>query len=330
MLRLIAPLFALLAFAAPLHAACQGQDLRPTLSPDQRAELADMLDTRPFTTGNHWTAEKDGEVLHLIGTVHLDDPRLAGPIARLIPVVESASMVLLEMTAKERNQLTSSMATDPGLIVLKDTTLPELMSEDDWQLLSKAMSARGIPPFMAAKFQPWYISMLLGMPPCLAQELAEQNGLDARIEAAADAANIPTRALEPFDVALKVFGDTPIEDQITLMRSALADPEGSADLFETLMAAYVDQHHAESWLVTTLLSPIEANQSPEDAAAATAAFEHSLLINRNKNWIPVLEQALSETEGPVVAGFGAAHLSGEFGVLNLLAKKGYHMTRQPF
>ncbi|WGW05383.1 TraB/GumN family protein [Tropicibacter oceani] len=330
MLRLIAPLIALTVLAAPAFAACQGNDLRPAMDMDQQARLAERLDGRPYSTGNHWTAEKDGERLHLIGTVHLQDPRLDAPVARLTPLIESAAMVLVELTTQGRDALTASMAREPGIMILQDTTLPELMTEDDWQLLSSAVTARGVPPFVAAKFQPWYVSMLLSMPACLAQDLATQQGLDFQIETRADAAGVPTRALEDFDAAIRIFGEIPIEVQITMLRAALIAPEGAEDLLETLMAAYAEERHAESWLVTTLLAAGADGVSDTQNDAAEAAFEQRLLTERNIAWIPVIEQALADTDGPVIAAFGAAHLSGENGVLNLLAQKGYRLTRQPF
>jgi len=43
--------------------------------------------------------------------------------------------------------------------------------------------------------------------------------------------------------------------------------------------------------------------------------------SRNRAWIPVLTQAASE--GPAFAAFGALHLSGAEGVLNLLKAEGF-------
>ena len=100
----------------------------------------------------------------------------------------------------------------------------EQLPEADWQRLSAALRARGLPPFMAAKFRPWYVSMMLAVPPCLTAELAQQDGLDARIEATADAAGVPTRALEPWDTALGAFADLPLDRQIAMLRTAITEP----------------------------------------------------------------------------------------------------------
>ena len=46
-----------------------------------------------------------------------------------------------------------------------------------------------------------------------------------------------------------------------------------------------------------------------------------LLINRNKNWIPVIENVIKTTS--TFFGVGAAHLAGDEGVIKLLRKQGY-------
>lgn len=54
---------------------------------------------------------------------------------------------------------------------------------------------------------------------------------------------------------------------------------------------------------------------------ASGDFEVALLVDRNKAWIPVIEKAMKEK--PSFFAFGAGHLGGEFGVLNLLKQNGY-------
>lgn len=46
-----------------------------------------------------------------------------------------------------------------------------------------------------------------------------------------------------------------------------------------------------------------------------------MLDNRNKNWIPILENAMKSKS--LFIAVGAAHLAGENGVINLLRKQGY-------
>ena len=55
-------------------------------------------------------------------------------------------------------------------------------------------------------------------------------------------------------------------------------------------------------------------------------FYEKLLVQRNKNWVPQIENFLTEEKNVLVI-FGAAHLPGEDGLLTLLAEKGYELER---
>lgn len=320
----------LLFSANTVLAACSGQDLRPTLTKQERKELHTALANRPYSVGNHWQARRGDEVLHLVGTVHLEDARLSDPIARLKPLIERASLVLLEMTAAERTELQKAMGARPDLLLLDNTSLPELMVEDDWQRLANAMRARGLPPFIASRFQPWYVSMLLSLPPCLAESMVEANGLDARIERIADESNVPTSALEPFDTGFKAFDSVPLDTQIDMLRASLTPSAAAEDMFATVMSSYLDQAHGESWYLAQILAARFGSLPEETEDAVFSVIEKKLLDNRNHAWIDVIEGALHDTEGMVFVAFGAGHLGGDNGVLKLLEDAGFTLERRPF
>lgn len=322
-------LFVCLVLAHPVLAACAGNDLRPTFGPAEQARLQAALDETPFAEGNHWKATRGTATLHLIGTMHLADPRLDGPVSRLRDTIESADLLLLEMTGEDEQALQDRLTADPGFLLMSDATLPDLLDEAQWQQMSDALNARGVPPFMAARFQPWYVSVILAVPPCAAATDLSTGGMDARLEEIAETRGIPRAALEDVETIFAAFADQPRDVQIDMMLSALVDPAINEDLFATLLASYFDEAPAEGWAVSSILaerySPI-----PTDAAAEIfATMEQELLIDRNLAWIPVLLDATQQHE-TVVAAFGAAHLPGQNGVLALLEAEGFTLERLPF
>ncbi|MBE9638883.1 TraB/GumN family protein [Salipiger mangrovisoli] len=320
----------LLLLPAALHAACEGSDLRLSLTPEEQVERDRMLAAIPYPVGNHWRAERGGKVIHLIGTMHLGDARLDGPVARLTPLVENAGLLMLEMTRTEEADLQKALAADPTMLTLSGPTLPEMLPEEAWQALATAAKDRGIPAFMAAKFQPWYLSMMLATPPCAMTQLQGKTGLDMKLQEAARAAGVPTRALEPFDTVFRLFNAEPIEDQLEMLRTGALDTQTAEDQFATLFDAYFDEAHADTWVISRLIARRALPEAPQEVDAMMEATESQLLTARNRSWIPVLLAASAETEGPVVAAFGAAHLSGATGILNLLADEGFALTRETF
>jgi hypothetical protein len=315
--------------AAPLAAACAGEDLRPGLPEEVRAEIARAVSETPYAEGNRWRATRDGRVIDILGTLHLDDPRL-DPVAEAFrPAVENADLLLVEMSPEDEEALTRSLAENPGQLLLPDAqTLPGLMDEQAWDRIAGKMRRRGIPPPMGARMQPWYLSLQLAIPACAAETLAAgSRGLDHRVTSIAAQARVPVRSLEDPQTLFALFADEPLERQVRLMQASLL-PEGRGeDMFATLVESYFDEAHAAGWEVSRHLA-IETVDLPEaEVAALYAELHDEMLVARNRAWIDVIEDAPGER---LALAFGAAHLFGEDGVLALLEREGYALTRLAF
>ncbi len=314
--------------AVPAFAQCEGENLMTQLPAAQMASLTDAANAVPYPSGNFWRATRDDQVLHIIGTYHLDDPRLPASMARLEPLIAGAATVLVEAGPDEEKKLMDHMGKDPSvMIITKGPTLPEMLPEADWNALSDAMRTRGIPPFMAAKFQPWYIALMLGIPPCAMTGITEAKGLDGRIIEAAEAASVPVLALEPYDTVLGIFDILTPDEQMSMIRSTLAMEGRSEDFSVTLADTYFAEESRLIWEFMRLQTADLPGYTPEKIEVEFARMEEAMMASRNRKWIPVIEKAASN--GPAVVAFGALHLSGREGVLALLEKQGFTLERLP-
>jgi hypothetical protein len=170
--------------------------------------------------------------------------------------------------------------------------------------------------------------MLLSVPPCAAKTITEGQGLDKRLSVIAKAAEVPMVSLEPYQTIFDTFAGTPMDEQLAMLESALIDPGMVEDMFATLLSSYVEEATVEGWEISRMLARRSAPMSAEEVDMAYDAMEQSLLTERNRAWIPViLEGAPDRT---IVVAAGAAHLSGDTGLLNLLANAGFTLDRQPF
>jgi uncharacterized protein len=331
MSRLVAAVSALLLglFVTPLAAKCVGQNLFDTMEPTRQAEIQAATDAVPFAHGNFWRATRGDQVITIAGTYHFDDPRHAPNLAGLTPAITAATTVLVEAGPDEEKALNALIARDPSkMVITTGPTLAQQLPPEVWDPLKDAMADRGIPAFMAAKFKPWYVLTLLSIPPCAMAEMTQKpKGLDGAVIDTALAAGIPVRGLEPFDTLFTIFDGMTEAELTEMLVSTLAIEDVSEDYFTTLVDSYFAGNSRAAWELMRFVSYDLPGYTREEIDAEFARMEELVAAARNRAWIPVLTEAVAQ--GPVFTAFGALHLSGEDGVLNLLEKEGFTLEELP-
>ncbi|AXT28352.1 TraB/GumN family protein [Ruegeria sp. AD91A] len=319
---------AFLLFPISAQAACEGVDLRPQLPEETRARLQSAVAEIAYPEGNHWIARKGDTVLHIIGTLHTFDPRMEEVIDRLSPELNKADAFYFEVTQEDMNAFEQNMANDlTAVMITSGPTLIDLMTEDDWDALSTALAQRGIPGWMAAKMRPWFLTMMLSIPPCMIQDPNATYGMDARLNDLAVEKGIPQHSLERIEDLMAMFDSHPLEKQVESLVRLSGAMQGNADQLVTMANAYMEEKHAEIIQFAHLQGLEQSGLSPEAFDAEWRNFEQQMLVQRNANW---MAQILDIRDQTVVIAVGAGHLSDDYGLLNQLEKAGYVLTRAAF
>lgn len=315
-------LTAILLLSPTLSAAqsCGTRDLVAELSQEDRTRLDALVARHPFSDGILFKAEKGGQTVTVVGTIHIPEPRLAGIVEQVRAAVETADLLVLEATAEDEKEMQSLAATSPEIFFITEgPTLVDLLTQDQWDMVTQHLADLGIPGFMAAQFQPWYLSLTLAIPPCAIGALqAGEFGLDRQIEFVAEDAGIPVAALDEMEGLLRMFSEDPIEEQLEALILTLETQVDLAATTSTLIEGYFDGRIRETWEFSRILvEELEIEKGLE----MFEEMNQRLLIDRNVLWEPKLVN-LVEGKSAVVA-VGAAHLSGETGVLRALERAGY-------
>lgn len=321
MIRRIATIFAfvLLPFAA-LAQSCGTTDLIAELDADERARLDALVAPHAYPVGNLWRAEKDGSTVLVAGTLHVPDTRLSALAERINPFLRDADLLILEATSEDEAGLAAMAATQPDLFFITEgPTLIELLSDEDWAKVEEQLGALGIPAFVAAQFQPWYLNLTLAIPPCaLALVQSGVKGLDRQFEDVALEAGIHISSLDDVETVIRIFADAPFEEQMDGLRLTLNTADDGDANTSTLIEAYFDGRTREGWEFGRILverAGIENGQELFDEVNT------SLLLERNQDWEPLIHEMVEGKD--VVVAVGAAHLSGDTGVLRALERAGY-------
>ncbi|SFQ60512.1 TraB/GumN family protein [Donghicola eburneus] len=332
MLRLIAFVFLSLLHAFPALAACgAGPDLEQFLTPAEKDAIAAIEDETANSTGTLWQATRDGRSVYIVGTMHLPDPRHSVAMAALRPILREVDALYLETASDGAAQMQSQIASDPSMIFAADAgtpTLPELLDDATWQQLRDAMAARGFPAPLTAKMRPWYVSMMLSIPPCAMDTMTSVvGGLDKMVERAALALDKPVRSLEDWQTIFSTFSEIPYQEQLDIMALSIMPDEVSEAAFTATLDAYFDERHARSWGLSEVLSHRIPGLTAEQIEAESARMQDLLLDRRNQNWLPVILDAVQDED--ILVAVGAAHLIGENGLVALLENAGFALTRLP-
>lgn len=316
-----------------LAAECRGRNLFDAMPAARLAALKAATQGIPFHRGLFWRATKGPQTVTLIGTYHFDDPRHAATMAQFGPRIDAAATLLVEAGPDEEARLSRAMAEDPALIVdATGPTLPERLTAADWTALRQAMQARGLPAVVTSRLRPWYVSMMLGISPCMMQavkEKGETGGLDHQLVQRAQAARVPVRALEPWNTVFTLFQGMTPQEEIDMIRASMPAAEYADDYTVTLTDAYFS---GDSWLIWEFGRFDAYDKSGMTRAEVDEQMrlaQDKLMDRRNQAWIAPIEDAATAAarDGKgIVVGFGALHLPGRMGVLSLLQDRGWTIT----
>ena len=320
-------LFVSSVFPTASLALCSGASIEAYLPADVLAEVERTSDATLNGKGLIWRADRDGDQITFFGSLHIYDPRLLPLREKAREALDGADVLLVEQTTEQLQEMQRELLADPSLILLPEgQTLIGMIDDASWELLAEAGRARGLPSPMTARFQPWYLVAALGTPPCAMPDIqAGLTGLDAMVMEDAASQGVETRALEDWRDSLRILYDDPIDAQIDMLEMSLLPPDIESALFASTFDAYFAGDVARVWDLSRAALTLVPNVDLPHANKVFDDFAEGLLDGRNMNWIDNIETAAAA--GPVVAVFGAAHLSGDNGVLNLMAQNGWTITR---
>ncbi|MCM2562679.1 TraB/GumN family protein [Lutimaribacter sp. EGI FJ00015] len=324
-MRLLVGLLLFLGLAGPALALCEGSDLIAELPAETRASLDAAVAETPYPEGLLWQATRGDTRLTIFGTYHIRHKRTEAHANALAPVIARADAAYFEMNRDDKARTQRAFGSDPSLMfITQGPTLPDLLSEAEWQLFKTQMEARGFPSFMAAKMKPIWGSMMLGIGPCQARSGAlDAEGIDMALAESAATQGVPDLSLEDWRTVMTLTDGYDMDEQLEMLRLSFAFADHADDLQHTLLQRYLSGEIALLWEYSRLLS---VEQGGKTAVEEFAQFEDILLTQRNRAWVELLQ----EQSGDIFIAAGAAHLPGENGVLQLLEQQGFDIAPLPF
>ena len=240
---------------------------------------------------------------YLYGTIHAvpKDKFVVTPI--LSSAFESCDALALEIDLNMSLKEQIGMAQQ--IILPKGKSLRDYLSSEEFNRFQRyCTDSLGMKKSKIKKYirlKPFFISSVL-----LQEQLGSIEGYDQYFNKEAKNRKIPSSGLETLEYQLTMVNTISIEEQADM-------------LIESLGSEMIEYNKMLDLYLANDLNGL--SEMINNAEMSTASFMENFLTQRNKNWIPVIEKLISSQKTFIAVGAG--HLPGEFGVIELLRKKGY-------
>lgn len=261
-----------------------------------------------------WKVQSGPRVMYLAGSVHALSADVY-PLSQAFEQAFAASDTLVEEIDLSQSGL---LALAPMLLskaMYQDgRTFDKAVSKETHDLVVKQLKGLPMAAELIRPMKPWMVMLTLTAMQVQQAGLNPELGLDQHFFDRATKARKTVIGLETAESQIDRFDRMPESLQEQMLRSTLDELDLQSKEIGTMVAAWRrgDAASIERDMVRALQKYPAAYQS--------------LIVERNQNWMPQLEQCLTRTT-PCLVVVGAAHLVGPDGLLTLLQRKGYRIEQ---
>tara|TARA_R110002072_G_scaffold216609_9_gene373966 strand:- start:253 stop:1275 length:1023 start_codon:yes stop_codon:yes gene_type:complete len=314
--RMTSPFKLLRRLTPACHAVCiaTGLALSGAFGAAQ-AQLADYsgLEASPAM----WHLSDADSDIYLFGTFHLLPPSLDWQTDELRAHLASADALYLEadVQSAEAQARVQALVFQLGLNP-QGVTLSSLLDAEAVALLATVAPTVGATPQMLEPMRPWLAQIVLSVAQMQALGLDPEAGVEKALLAAIEGRDTEIGYLETAEQQVRVLADLPDEVQVRGFAEGLREMERTPAMLDEMVRAWAA---GDIDAIDRIVNAEMREQTPE--------MYQALIVQRNQNWIPQILTVL-DGEGTVFIAVGAAHLSGENGVVELLRESGIIVERQ--
>ena len=276
--------------------------------------LAVTLSPCAMSDSSVWKVSKGDNHLYVGGTVHLL-PEDQFPLPDEFDKAYKASETIvfevpdLSMESPEIQQmLIQNMLYDDG------RTLETVLSKETYERLVKVCESYGLPLANFNGMKPSMITLVLSVTEYTRLGMMAE-GVDSYFEDKAIKDNKARSGLESIEYQIKMLSAMGEGEEDAFIKKSLDDLPKSKELMDKLLAAW---RIGDMKTTDRVMGQAMAGYSP--------ALYQNLLVKRNNNWLPKIEEMMATKEIEFIL-VGVAHLAGKDSVLSQLADKGYDISK---
>lgn len=263
-----------------------------------------------------WTVRGEGpSVAYLLGSLHVLTPDFYPLPERIEQAFTASGTLVEEVDLTEMESPDALMVAMRKAIFTDGRTLEQVISPELYARVAEKAAPAGLPMAALTRMKPWMVAVSLTAPAMKQAGLDPALGVDRHFFNRARAAGTPIEGLETLAYQLDRFDTLPMPLQAGMLEAAMDDLETQIAEVRVIADAWArgDVPTVERLLLAAFKNAPEINER--------------LLVERNRNWVPKVDDCLTRAE-PCFIVVGAAHLVGPDSLVALLRAKGYEVVQQ--
>ncbi len=289
----------------------------PTVLPGKAVETLPAPPIIPHGEGRIWQVERPGqEPSYLFGTIHVTNPEVFELSKTVQAAFDDARFAAFETSIDEELDEEEKKVY---VELPEDTRLYDVLGEETYQQMKALAFFRFFRVDGLDRMQPWVVWTLVAGREISADidHDSENPVLDDWLQTRAVEDGKQVVPLETEAQQLNIFAGMSMDDQISMLRSAI-DGYGDPHVKVSRVKLYLEGKLAQRY---ALWQRLLGQMDP----AVAQRFHERILDGRNRTMVesllPLFEQ------GSTFVAVGALHMPGEEGILSLLERRGYSVTR---
>ena len=247
--------------------------------------------------------------IYLAGTIHMLRAQDFPQPPEFDAAYKASQTIFFETDLQKAKEPEFGQRFAQAMMLPNNGTLKDVLNAETWAALQAFSAKSEFPLSQTMMFNPAMTSIIISM--MEAKKLGVGEGIDAYYDKAARADNKVIGELETADDVIAYMQLFAQEDSNKIINSTLKDVEDLQRQFETMIA---------SWRKGDL-DALDKEMGQKMKVETPNAYQ-ALVIDRNKKWIPQIEQMFKTPEVEMVL-VGSLHLSGSDGLLAQLKKSCY-------
>lgn len=226
----------------------------------------------------------------------------------------STDKITFEINMEEMGNIAALMPVMMKMFMADGKTLKDLYSEEEYKLVKAHFEKLGLPLAFMGRIKPMFLSMMASEDAMNMQDPNKESEIvsyEMELMKMAQDQEKAVDGLETAEFQLGLFDSIPYDVQAQMLMASIESDEtdSESNQLEEMVKMYKDQD------IQGMQRMVKGD------TGGISEYEELLLLSRNRNWIPVMEDMMANNS--TFFAVGAGHLGGEEGVIALLRKAGY-------